>query len=141
MPKQPLAEHFMPVTYKISAAEDGLLNLEIKGKRVGRPSKRLVLHQKNLKIKSAGIIYYSKNKSIEYEVVRINHLPTFQQVRLHTAQQQYPGDYEIRLLFAGTSIGEIKELLQTDFNNAQISKFLPSIDEPAAKQAIKIEVA
>ena len=75
----------------------GTKQIIMEGTREGRPSKRLTLLCKGLKLNSATIKYIGKNKQIEHEVTRINHLPKSQEVRLHTSQLQYPGRYYIEL--------------------------------------------
>jgi aminopeptidase N len=139
MAKKKLSEHFAPEEYKISEVS-GQLQLRLKGRRIGRPSKRLAFHQKGLKITSARIIYTNKNKIIEHEVARINHLPTIDQVRIHTAQLQYPGEYEVRLTFSAAKKSEAAKLKGSDLKNAVLREHFPSIDEPEAKIKIKLTV-
>lgn len=88
------------------------------------PSQRITLHQKGLKIISAKIFRRDKAGQKEYEIKRINHLPTFEEVRLHTKELLYPGDYEIVLEYKLKKSGAPKPSRE----------FLPSIDEPEAWQ-------
>jgi len=80
-----------------------MAKLVINGVRIARPSKRLTLLRANFKLNSASIIYRSKGKTIEHQVSRINYLPTRQEIRLHTSQLQYPGEYEIKLDINGNT--------------------------------------
>ena len=132
-----LAKQFMPEHYDLVPASG---QVKIRGRKLGRPSKRLAFHQKGLKVSSAKIIYKNKNKIIEHEVVRINHLPTLNQVRLHTAQLHYPGEYEVDFVFSGTKIDDIKNLEGADLKNVVLMEYFPSIDELEAKESIKISI-
>src|SRR5690349_13286830 len=74
----------------------------ITGRKVGRPSQRITLHQKDLKIKSAKIIKHDKKAGpSEIEIDRINTHKSFDELRLHTKDQLFPGEYEIHIEFSG----------------------------------------
>jgi hypothetical protein len=133
MVKTTAAERFMPSAYCLSAGEAGLVKLTIYGSRTGRPSKRLALNVDNLKVINAAITSEAKNKTIAYEVVRINHLPTIQEVRLHTKNLQYPGPYRVDLTYSGVGIEQIKVGLSTEPGNLRL--YMPSIDEPGPQRA------
>ena len=137
MPKRVarLYRQFQPSKYQLelkSNREAGAFSghLEISGKKVGPPSKRLTFHQKKLKIKSAQIIRRDKKGTSVYEVVRINHLPTFEEVRLHTKELLYPGDYRVIMRYM-LSVEKAEALRK---NKGAIPKRdqVPSIDEPQA---------
>jgi hypothetical protein len=142
MPKsKTLLDHFKPISYSLEKMpDDSEIALTIIGRRSGRPSSRLTLHQKGLKIKSAKLTYHNKNKVIEYEVNRINHLPSFQEVRLHSSRPLYPGEYIVELIFEGSSLDKIRSRLETDLENTELRTHLPSIDEPEAKKEVVIEI-
>lgn len=76
-------------------------HLVIEGQKFPPPSKRITLHQKSIKVLGAKIIYKSKKGDIEFEVIRINRIKSFGEVRLHTNNLLYPGSYEVSLEFSG----------------------------------------
>lgn len=120
MPKKniDLYKLFKPEKYKLVNNK-----LKIVGKKVGPPSKRITLHQKGLKITEAQIVRHDKKGDQQFEVARINHLPTMQQVRLHTSETLFPGYYEITLNFSP------KRDLKSNLPNREL---FPCIDEPEA---------
>jgi len=75
--------------------------LIISGQKLPPPSKRITLHQKNIKIISANIIYKHKKGSIDCEVTRINQVKSFGEIRLHTSSILYPGSYELTVQYSG----------------------------------------
>jgi hypothetical protein len=123
-----LYKYFSPEIYSLEFGQ-GICNLIIDGQKFGPPSKRICLHQKNLKILSAEIYRLGKNP-LQYQVDRINHLPTFEQVRLHTKEIQYPGAYRLSLSYK-IQPEMIKKILSLadDKPNRQL---LPCVDTPEA---------
>lgn len=119
----------------------------ISGKKVGRPSERLTLHQKELTITSATITRRDKKGEQTFPVTRINNHKTYDEVRLHTGEQLYPGSYTIKLTFTGkitqamngiypcffTENGTQKQLIATQFESHHAREAFPCIDEPEAK--------
>jgi hypothetical protein len=75
--------------------------LTINGVKLKPPSKRITLHQPDIKVLNVKIIYKHKKGDIEYEVSRINKIKSFGEVRIHTHSILYPGKYEIMLEFLG----------------------------------------
>ncbi len=147
-----LYESFAPENYKLTIE----LNPDkktfsgtvvISGKKRGRPSKRLTFHQKDLRITSARIIHHDKRSSNEVEIPRINLHKTYDQVRLHTKKQLFPGLYEVEIEFSGkitdqmnglypcyfTHSGKEKMLFATQFESHHAREVFPCIDEPEAK--------
>lgn len=116
-----LNRQFQPQGYSLSIKDDAA-HLIISGRKMPPPNKRITFHQKGLKIISAKIIRKDKKGPQEYEIKRINHLPTFEEVRLHTKELLYPGDYEIVLEYQ----------LKKPPAPKPSREFLPSIDEPEA---------
>ena len=112
--------------------------LEITGKKLPPPSKRITLHQKGIKIVNAKITRLDKRGANDYEIVRINHLPTFEQVRLHTKEIMYPGPYQIELEYKLTP--EKLKALRALGSNKPNRTLLPSIDEPEAWAAASFEI-
>jgi hypothetical protein len=84
-----LYRYFRPEKYTLDINGNDC-SLIIEGQKSGPPSKRISLHQKQLKITSALVSRIDRKSPAEYPVDRINHLPSFQQVRLHTSHIQYP---------------------------------------------------
>jgi len=132
---------FKPSIYKISVKPGReLAELEITGQKFGAPNKRIELCQKGLKVRSAKITYHQKNTVVEHEVIRINHLPTFEQVRLHTNSPLYPGNYQIVLEFSPYDAAKLKQLEGGDLSSQALRELLPSFDKQAARIDAKIEI-
>ena len=94
--KKELLKGFQPIKYMLGAGQ-----VRIFGNKTSPPAKRITLHQKALKITDAKIVRHDKKGDQEFDVVRINRLPTMQQVRLHTKETLFPGHYEITISFKG----------------------------------------
>jgi hypothetical protein len=75
--------------------------LVIEGYKLPPPSKRVTLHQNNIKVLGAKIIFKHKKGDIECEVIRINHLKSFGEIRLHTSSILYPGHYVVTINYTG----------------------------------------
>jgi aminopeptidase N len=116
-------------------------------KKTGRPSQRLTFHQVGLKIDHATVTKHDKQGSHELTVTRINNQNSLHEVRLHTSDMVYAGDYQIQMSFSGKiSRGmtglypcffNYKDaehvLLATQFESHFAREVFPSIDEPEAK--------
>jgi hypothetical protein len=134
-----LYRDFRPQSYTLSFAKNQqpqqtIAYLDLRGQKIGRPSKRIALHQNGLKINSATITPVSVRDSFVIEVVRINHLPTLEQVRIHTQQMLYPGMYQLKIEYnlpPGRSISQI---------STPRRKYLPCVDEPKAWDQAKLEI-
>ena len=124
-----LSDAFLPERYELSLSGNEY-QLVIAGQKLPPPSKRISLHQKSLKVESAEIVRVDKRGSTEYEVMRINHLPTIQQVRLHTKELLYPGRYQIVLNYKLSS-DKVKQLSRLGDNKPN-RELVPSVDEPEA---------
>ncbi|MEK7095923.1 MAG: hypothetical protein AAB896_01370 [Patescibacteria group bacterium] len=133
-----LYELFRPAKYSLSISE-GACRLVIEGQKIGPPSKRITLHQKSLKITSAIIIRQDKKGSIGQEVLRINHLPSFEQVRLHTTGTLYPGPYIIELNYRLDP--EKLHTLKNLADEKPHRDLLPCIDEPEAWDSAKVVIS
>ena len=132
-----LYDYFQPARYSLSLRESSC-QLIIEGKKLPPQSKRIILHQKGLKITAAKIIRNDRRGPTEHDVVRINHLPTFEQVRLHTADMLYPGVYVIELNYQlnPDKLQQLKKLGEKKPSR----DLLPSIDEPEASGSASFEI-
>jgi puromycin-sensitive aminopeptidase len=116
-------------------------------KRHGRPSQRMTLHQKGLKIRNASITHHLKGADEVVPIDRINAHNAYDELRLHTTKKLLPGDYTITVVFEGkitdpmqglypcyfTHEGKEKVLLATQFESHHAREVFPCIDEPEAK--------
>lgn len=135
--KTSLYEHFQPAKYSLSL-DGGTCRLIIEGKKLPPPSKRIILHQNGLKITAAKITRQDKRGPTEHETTRINHLPTFEQVRLHTTGMLYPGQYVIELNYRLDS--QKIQALRNLGNKKPGRDLLPCIDEPEAWANANLEI-
>lgn len=154
MPKKVarLYEQFQPENYNLSLKLDREAMafsgaVTIRGKKSGRPSQRITFHQKELKITAAAIIKHDKNGDKKLTVQRVNNQDSFDEVRLHTEEMVYPGNYTVTMQFEGRITkpmngiypcffkhdGKDKQLIATQFESHHAREALPCIDEPAAK--------
>jgi hypothetical protein len=92
--------NFIPTNYKLMRGDD-YSKLTIEGQKMPPPSKRITLHQANIKILGAKIIYKQKGKEVEFELSRINYIKSFGELRLHTNSTLYPGNYILLVEFSG----------------------------------------
>lgn len=147
-----LFEGFRPSHYTIDLDPNGDTmqltgTVTVRGKKTGRPSQRLTFHQNGLKITGATITKHDKNGDRDIAVSRINHQRSFDEVRLHTEEQLFPGDYEVVLHYKGVITrnmegvypcffkhdGQEKKLIATQFESHFARQAFPCIDEPEAK--------
>lgn len=155
-----LYELFKPEHYDVSFSidHDGFKftgNVKITGQKTGRPSKRITLHQKDLKITNATISHIDKKGSpTDHIVARINKQNKFDEVRLHSEKTLYPGRYVVTLEFSGVitrpmdgiypcffeSDGKKQHVLATQFESHHARQAFPCIDEPEAKATFSLTV-
>lgn len=147
-----LAEGFSPNNYKLELTLDPdnrkfSGKVLISGNKIDRPSKRLTFHQKDLKILSASVVKSGKTGKEEIKLDRINTQNKFDEVRLHSPNLLFPGDYTVEIVFEGKITdpmnglypcyfkheGKNKILLATQFESHHAREVFPCIDEPEAK--------
>jgi aminopeptidase N len=153
-----LLEQFAPNHYdlQLTIAEDKRTfsgSVTITGKKVGRPNKRITLHQKALKIKLVKLKKVDKNgKLTDFPIDRTNPHPAYDEFRIHTETDIYPGEYIIELEFSGDISknmegiypcffeheGEQMQLIATQFESHHAREVFPCIDEPAAKATFQL---
>ncbi len=121
--------------------------VRIRAKKTGRPSHRITLHQKDLKVTSAKLVRHGKKEDENLTVERINTHKAYDELRLHSAQMLYPGEYTIEVEFSGKITDQMhglypcyfkhdgadKKLLATQFESHHAREVFPCIDEPEAK--------
>ncbi len=126
----------------------------ISGRKVGRPSQRITLHQHGLKIVEAKLVFHDKKAEQDIEVERINHHGSLEEVRLHTVKLLYPGRYTIDVRFKGKisrqmngiypcffeQDGKDKKLIATQFESHHAREVFPCIDEPEAKATFDLSL-
>lgn len=149
---QRLFEQFQPQNYKLLIRPDSETMtfkgaVTIRGKKTGRPSQRLTFHQKGLKITKAAITKHGKSGDENVAISRVNLQKSEDEVRLHSEEMIYPGDYTVALEFTGkitepmhgmypcffTHDGAEKVLIATQFESHHAREAFPCIDEPEAK--------
>lgn len=152
-----LFEGFQPTSYKIELNPNAdSMRLEgtvvITGQKVGRPSQRITFHQHGLKVVEADITKQDKKETVEVPVTRISHHTGFDEVRLHSENQLFPGQYTITMRFTGKvqegmhgiyassyeEGGQKKKIVSTQFESHHAREAFPCIDEPEAKATFEL---
>ena len=148
-----LYETFQPEHYDLALrldTEHGAVigKVAITGRKTGRPSQRLTFHGKGVKVQSAVIIKHDKKQGEqEVPLARINLQQSLDEIRLHTDDMLYPGDYTVTMEFTSTIQstmhgiyrsnytldGEEMALISTQFESHHAREAFPCIDEPEAK--------
>jgi aminopeptidase N len=162
MPKKVrrLLEQFQPENYQleIDLDRDTMTfggRVIVHGRKTGIPSQRLTFHQKDLKVTAATIIKHDKKGDKELTVKRINSQNSLEEVRLHTEETIYPGDYTATVEFQGKITrpmhgiypcffkhgGKDKKLLMTQFESHHAREAFPCIDEPEAKATFDLTLS
>jgi aminopeptidase N len=150
---------FQPSHYQLSFVPDREKRtfhgrVVIRGKKVGRPSQRITLHQKDLKITSVRLTKHGKKGDEEIAVSRINLQKSFDEVRVHTDSMLYAGEYTLTLEFNGRIHdvmhgiypcnyeidGVKKQLIATQFESHHAREAFPCIDEPEAKATFDLSL-
>jgi aminopeptidase N len=155
-----LYTEFKPERYELSLEPDRESKtfsgrVIISGQKTGRPSQRLTLHQKDLKIKSAKLSRIDKKSGSQpIDISRHNTQKSYDELRLHAGQMLYPGHYVIELEFSGKITepmhgiypcnfelgGQKKHLIATQFESHHAREAFPCIDEPEAKAVFSLSL-
>jgi aminopeptidase N len=153
-----LFEQFQPKTYRLELRVDPEAmtfagTVTVNGKKSGRPSERLTFHQKELRVTSATIAKLDKKGNVtDVPVAKINNQDSFDEVRLHTDEKLFPGDYEVTMKFTGDITkpmngiypcffeqdGTEQKLIATQFESHHAREAFPCIDEPEAKASFAL---
>ena len=100
-------------------------SVTIKGKKVGRPSERITLHQKGLKVISATITRHDKKGNQTFEVERINLQKSYDEVRLHAKDLGICHDmaarFGVALPVVERMLAEYAELMARGYGDEDIS--------------------
>lgn len=154
-----LFEQFAPSSYEITftIAPDKKTfsgKITIQGKKVGRPNKRITLHQKDLKIFNSKITKIDKKGTVELPITRTVIHNSYDEVRFHFDETIFPAEYIIETEFNGTITknmdgvypsffeqdGVKKQLIATQFESHYARQAFPCIDEPEAKATFKLNL-
>jgi len=155
-----LFSEFQPERYDLYLAPDREAmsfsgRVKIIGKKTGRPSQRLTLHQSGLKIKSAKLIRNDRKTGENViDIIRHNTHKSFDELRLHADEILYPGSYIIEIEFSGKITepmhgiypcnfkldGQDKRLIATQFESHHAREAFPCIDEPEAKAVFSLSL-
>ncbi len=147
-----LFNQFQPGKYGLTLSPDSSAmhftgTVMVRGKKVGRPSQRITLHGKGLKVTEATITKHDKKGDVVVAVERINLQKSYDEIRLHAGEMIYPGEYTLTLTFEApitkgmTGLypcffqheGAEHTMLMTQFESHHARECFPCVDEPEAK--------
>lgn len=128
--------------------------VQITGQKTGRPSKRITLHQRGLKVTSAKITKYGKGGTEDIPTTRILQHKAYDEVRLHAVSDMHAGKYVIDIEFSGKITesmlgiypsnfehnGRKETIIATQFESHYAREVFPCIDEPIAKATFNLTI-
>lgn len=140
MRRKKLSAEFIPSVYELTVRSDGenktVGQLRIRGKKHGRPSKRFRLNQKGIKVTGATIFNHGRSQDVV--VSRVNTLPTFDEVRIHTENTLSAGNYLVDIEFESKlQPDDYRQLFQALSNQdfqVVLRKHFPSVDDAYARE-------
>lgn len=108
----------------------------IDGRKIGRPSRRITLHQKGLKVTGVKLQKMDKRGvAEEIPLARTNSIKSFEELRLHASGILYPGIYKIKLDYR-LPAEKLPRLAAGELSR----ELLPCIDEPEAWAQVEVEI-
>lgn len=148
-----LYEQFHPENYELEINPDKQKmffsgKLKLSGKKVGRPSQRITLHCKQLKINTVKLWKADKDNLEPIEVSRIGLHSKYDELRIHSQSLLYQGNYLVEISFSGkitkpmnglypsfytNEDGQEEIILATQFESHHAREVFPCVDEPEAK--------
>lgn len=154
-----LFQQFRPAHYDVHITPDKesmtfQTHVVVRGKKVGRPSRRITLHAKGLKVVDVKLTKISKESSSKVEIERTNIHSRFDELRIHSESLIYPGDYQVEITTKGEITKPMQGLYPCYFKHEDKEKFLlatqleshharevfPCIDEPEAKATFQLTI-
>ncbi|HUD08027.1 MAG TPA: hypothetical protein VMQ52_03035 [Candidatus Saccharimonadales bacterium] len=153
-----LIKFFRPESYEVALnvyPENATFKGEVRitGLRTGPPSRRLTFNQHNLKISVPTITRHNRQTEQSMTIIRINHHQSFSEVRLHTGEQLYNGNYNVTMNFRGKIGKYLKDNYpvfsalknKQKFNSVGIENYLtgdlfPCIIDPGSKAAFNLTI-
>ncbi len=154
-----LFEQFQPANYQLDLIPDREKmsfsgTVVIRGKKVGPPSQRITFHQKGLTITKAKLTRHDRTADKEIKVSRLNTHEKMDELRLHTSQKIFAGNYSVEISFRGKitrpmdgiypcyfkHAGKEKKLIATQFESHFARQVFPCIDEPEAKATFDLSL-
>lgn len=153
-----LYTQFQPESYDLTWEIDETAmrfrgHVTVHGRKVGRPSQRITFHTNGVKVTSGKITFRDKKGERELPLARINHQKTLHEVRLHTKDKVFPGQYTVEMTFEApitdgmTGIypcywkdakSRDQKLFATQFESHHAREAFPCIDEPEAKAVFNL---